>query len=379
MYRHRVQRQRPGNDDGSQEEPAIMTNEQQPTKEPTNESPMAADGVKIETFQLTASPHLRQPESVSHIMMWVVIALLPSLAAGVVFFGPQALLLTVVSVLAAIVTEWAIVKFLKKSAAIGDFSAVVTGVLVAFNVSSTLPWWMAAIGSAFAIGVAKMTFGGLGANFINPALAGRAFLMAAYPSAMTRFSPTTFGSLSGIDGISSATPLAQFKAAMADGSFQALDFQDALSNLFLGNVGGCLGETSALALLAGGILLLYKRIIPLRIPLVYIGTVFLLSWIFNGTGAHFTSSAIIIPFYHILAGGLFLGAFFMATDMVTSPITPAGKIVFAAGCGVLTFLIRKFGGYPEGVSYSILLMNLFVPLIERSTRPKMYGKVKNRD
>ncbi|MBN1308061.1 MAG: RnfABCDGE type electron transport complex subunit D [Chitinispirillaceae bacterium] len=356
-----------------------MTNEQQPKKEPSDVNPSAADSTTPELLQLTAAPHLRQTESVSHIMLWVVMALLPSLAAGVIFFGLRALLLTAVSVAAAVVTEWAVVKFLKRSVTIGDLSAVVTGLLVAFNVPSTVPWWMVAIGSSFAIGVAKMTFGGLGANFINPALAGRAFLMAAYPSAMTRFGPTAFGSLSGIDGMSSATPLAQFKAAMADGSFQALDFQDALSDLFIGNVGGCIGETSALALLIGGVVLLYKRIIPLRIPLVYIGTVFLLSWIFNGTDAHLTTSAIIIPFYQILAGGLFLGAIFMATDMVTSPITPAGRIVFAAGCGALTFIIRKFGGYPEGVSYSILIMNLFVPLIERSTRPKMYGKVKRRD
>jgi electron transport complex protein RnfD len=238
---------------------------------------------------------------------------------------------------------------------------------------------MVAIGSVFAVGVAKMAFGGLGSNFINPALAGRAFLMASYPSAMTRFAPTTFGSISGIDALSSATPLAHFKTAMAEGSFQALDFQEALKELFLGNVGGCLGETSALALLIGGVLLLYKRIIKLRIPLFYIGTVFLLSWLFNGTGDFFTSGAIIVPFYQILAGGLFLGAFFMATDMVTTPITPRGKMIFAIGCGLLTFVIRKFGGYPEGVSYSILIMNLFVPLIERYTRPGIYGEVKRRD
>ena len=268
-----------------------MSNEQQQINE---SAATPEDLLKTETFQLSASPHLRHPESVPHIMIWVIIALLPALAAGVFFFGFQALFLTGVSVIAAVVTEWAVVRVMKKPTTIGDFSAVVTGILVAFNVSSTLPWWMVAIGSAFAIGVSKMAFGGLGSNFINPALAGRAFLMAAYPSAMTHFAPTRFGSLSGIDGITSATPLAHFKAAMADGSFQALDFQDALSNLFFGNVGGCLGETSALALLAGGVLLLYKRIIPLRIPLVYIGIVFLLNWVFNGSGSHFTSSAIII-------------------------------------------------------------------------------------
>jgi len=331
------------------------------------------------SFNLSASPHVRHTESVKHIMLWVIIALVPSLFAGVFFFGLNALFLTAVAVTTAVVTEWVVAKMLRKPNTTGDLSAVVTGMLLAFNVSSELPWWMMVIGSVFAIGVAKIPFGGLGFNFINPALAGRAFLMASYPAAMTHFGPTRFGSLSGIDAISSATPLANFKAEVIAGSFQALDFQEALGNLFVGNVGGCLGETSALALLIGGVFLLYKRIIPLRIPLFYIGTVFILNWIFNGSGAFFTSGAIIVPVYQILAGGLFLGAFFMATDMVTSPITSKGKIVFAIGCGVLTFVIRKFGGYPEGVSYSILIMNLFVPVIERYTRPRIYGEVKHRD
>jgi Na+-translocating ferredoxin:NAD+ oxidoreductase subunit D len=349
-------------------------------KSVTESSPTPnVDAIPADALHLTASPHLRHSESVTKIMVWVIIALVPSLAASFIFFGVKALLLTCVSVIAAVVTEWAATKIMKRPSTIGDFSAVVTGILVAFNVPSDLPLWMVALGSVFAIGVGKMVFGGLGANFINPALAGRAFLMASYPSAMTVFGPTKYGALSGIDGLSSATPLAQFKMAMADGSFQALDFQEALKELFLGNVGGCIGETSALALLIGGIILVYRRIIGLRIPLFYIGTVFALSWLFNGTGALFTSGAIIVPFYQILAGGLFLGAFFMATDMVTTPITPRGKIIFAIGCGLLTFVIRKFGGYPEGVSYSILIMNLFVPLIERYTRPRIYGEVKKRD
>jgi len=357
-----------------------MTNEQQPTVV-SNEGDVATslDAQLCGNLHLSSSPHIRHSESVPHIMAWVVIALVPSLFAGTAFFGIKALILTAVSVIAALATEYVVCLLQKRPSSIGDMSALVTGILLAFNLPPDLPWWMAAIGSAFAIGVAKMAFGGLGANFINPALAGRAFLMAAYPSAMTVFSPTRYGSLCGIDGLSSATPLAHFKSAMADGSFQPLDFQEALSDLFIGNVGGCLGETSVLALLVGGLILVYKRIIPLRIPVVYIGTVFFLSWLFNGTGAHFTSGAIIIPFYQIFAGGLFLGALFMATDMVTSPITPCGRVVFAAGCGILTFIIRKFGGYPEGVSYSILIMNLFVPLIERYTRPGIYGKVKRRD
>jgi len=356
-----------------------MTNELQIDTEKNKQAVPPTAELTAQSFSLSASPHVRHPESVKHIMIWVVVALIPSLIAGVFFFGLNALFLTAVAVTSAVLTEWGIAKLLKRPNTTGDFSAVITGILLAFNVSSDLPWWMMVLGSIFAIGVAKIPFGGLGHNFINPALAGRAFLMASYPAAMTHFGPTRLGSLSGIDAISTATPLAQFKAAVIDGSFQPLDFQEAIRDLFIGNVGGCLGETSALALLIGGMILLYKRIIPFRIPFFYIGTVFLFNWIFNGSGTWFTSGAIIVPTYQILAGGLFLGAFFMATDMVTSPITPKGKIIFAIGCGVLTFVIRKFGGYPEGVSYSILIMNLFVPIIERYTRPRIYGEVKHRD
>jgi electron transport complex protein RnfD len=256
---------------------------------------------------------------------------------------------------------------------------VITGILLAFNLSPSLPWWMVVLGSAFSIAVAKMAFGGLGSNFINPALAGRAFLMACYPAEMTSWIAPKLGTISGINGITSATPLANIKSAMANGTFQALDFQDAIINLFTGNIGGCIGETSAIAILIGAVILLYKHIIGFTIPVSFIGTVFLLFWLFNGSGQLFTSGAIIVPFYHILSGGLFLGAFFMATDMVTSPITRKGKLFFGIGCGLLTFTIRKFGGYPEGVSYSILIMNLLVPHIERYTRPKIYGEVKKRD
>jgi electron transport complex protein RnfD len=340
-------------------------------------------------LDISSSPHIRHPETVPSIMVWVIIALLPAMAASYLFFGWRALFLTAISVITAVFVEWIFTSIQKKPATVGDFSAVLTGILLAFNVSPSLPWWMVVIGSAFAIAIAKMSFGGLGSNFINPALAGRAFIMACYPAAMTSWVPPNFGMSSGLGGITaasasinattSATPLSGIKIAMANGSFQALDFQDALVNLFIGNVGGCLGETSALALLIGAIILLYKRIIGFSIPGAYIGTVFLLFWIFNGTGDLLTSGAFIVPTYHVLAGGLFLGAFFMATDMVTSPITRKGKIIFGIGCGVLTFVIRKYGGYPEGVSYSILLMNLFVPHIERYTRPKIYGKVIKRD
>ena len=331
---------------------------------------------KVELLHISTSPHIRHPGSVPKVMMWVMIALVPSIIASYLFFGWRAIFLTCVGITSAVLTEWLVTLLMKKPSTIRDFSAVITGILLAFNVPPSLPWWMVAIGAAFAIGVAKMAFGGLGGNFINPALAGRAFLMASYPAAMTSFTAPKLGTISGLDGITSATPLAHFKISMMNGSFQALDFQDALYNLFTGNVGGCIGETSAIALLLGAMILWYKRIIGFAIPLFYIGTVFVLFWLFNGTGDLFTSGAIIIPTYQVLAGGLLLGAFFMATDMVTSPITPNGKIVFGIGCGVLTFVIRKFGGYPEGVSYSILLMNLLVPLIEKYTRPRIYGRVK---
>lgn len=334
-------------------------------------------------LHLSASPHVRYAESVPSVMIAVAVALVPAFIASFVFFGPRAIALTAVSIGAALLTEWLIVRFLlKRENTLGDFSALVTGILFAFNLPPALPLWMAVLGAAFAVGVAKWAFGGLGNNFINPALAGRAFLLASYPADMTAFTAPLRGAINGLpaaaDGISSATPLAAFKDAVSAQTFQALDFQDALLNLFIGNVGGCIGETSALALLIGAVYLWYKRIIGFSIPLSYIGTVFLLSWLFNDTGSLLTSEALIIPMYQILAGGLMLGALYMATDMVTSPITPRGKLLFGAGCGVLTFVIRRFGGYPEGVSYSILLMNLAVPLIDRYTRPRIYGKAAGR-
>ncbi len=198
--------------------------------------------------------------------------------------------------------------------------------------------------------------------------------MACYPSEMTVFGVPLRGVVDGIDGVSGATPLRHIKDAVAGGGFQALDFQEALPHLFWGDIGGCIGEVSAAALLIGAAFLLYKRIVGFAIPVVYVGTVFLLFWLFNGTGDFFTSEALLVPVYHVLAGGLMLGALFMATDMVTSPITMRGQALFALGCGILTFAIRKWGGYPEGVSYSILLMNCVSPLIDRYVRPRRYGE-----
>ncbi|MCL2183372.1 MAG: RnfABCDGE type electron transport complex subunit D [Chitinispirillia bacterium] len=360
-------------------------------------------------LHLSGAPHVRSRMSVPMIMGAVLIALVPSFVASVVFFGTSAVLLTLVCIAAAVAAEFFANLIMKRPQTIGDCSAVITGVLVAFNVSPSLPLWMGALGSVFAIIVAKMVFGGLGCNFINPALAGRVFLIASYPAPMTSFPATNFGSINGldaksltgalnewsilppdaaasaslsaaVDAVTSATPLEAIKSTSILDSYAAniTEFHKALTDLFVGNVGGCLGETSAVALLAGGIFLMAIRAIDFRIPFFYILTVFGLFWLTNGTSTYFTVDALITPTFHILAGGLFLGAFFMATDPVTSPITPNGRIIFGVGCGLLTFVIRKYGGYPEGVSFSIVLMNLVVPLIDRCTRPAIYGEVKKR-
>lgn len=356
-------------------------------------------GEEQKLLHISSSPHIRDNSSVPNIMRDVIIALLPALAAGVYFFGMRALIVTIVAVATSMLTEQIITtKMLKRTSPLGDMSAIVTGLLLAFNLPVSIPLPLVAVGAVFAIGVAKWTFGGLGYNFINPALAGRAFLLSSSMAYMTgaAFRATgTFGkvpvSLSGIpqesaqeiadktglavDAISQATPLAALGSIVEKAHFPVLELQDAFANLFWGNVGGVIGETSVFALLLGGGYLLWRRVIGFGIPLTYIGVTFLLFWIFNGIeGASLLSSAALtIPFYHILSGGLILGAFFMATDMVTCPITLKGQIIFAIGCGVFTFIIRRFGGYPEGVSYSILLMNLLTPLIDRYVRPTVYG------
>ncbi|MDI6601125.1 MAG: RnfABCDGE type electron transport complex subunit D [Thermoanaerobacteraceae bacterium] len=309
-------------------------------------------------FLVTSSPHFRSEFKIERIMLDVVIALIPALIAGTIFFGMRALLLTIISVAAAVLTEYVIEVLLHKEITIDDFSAVVTGMLVAFNVPPTVSWWIPAVGSFFAIAIVKMCFGGIGNNFVNPALAARAFLLASWPVQMT-----TWAVPGAVDGVSSATPLAILKGTEVAGA--------QLPNLwtmFVGNIGGTIGETSALALLIGAAYLLYRKVINLRIPLSFIITVGVMTWIFGPNGM-FTG-----PFlYHILGGGLILGAFFMATDYPTSPVTPLGQVIMGIGCGLLTSVIRLWGGYPEGVSYSILLMNMVTPLIDRYTMPRVFG------
>lgn len=309
-------------------------------------------------FLVSSSPHIRSGESTKRIMMDVAIALLPALFSGIWFFGLRALWLTIVAVGFAVASEIAMQKIMKRPVTVSDFSAVVTGILIAFNVPATLPLWMVAIGAIFAIVIAKQCFGGVGHNFINPALAARAVLFASWPVDMTAWVKP------GVDAITTATPLALIKGTEAVN--QVLP---SLMDLFIGNVGGTIGETSALALLIGGLYLLHRKVISYRIPVVYMATVGVLAFLFSGFNLSY------VP-YHLFAGGLFLGAIFMATDYSSSPMTAKGQVIFAIGCGLLTTVIRFFGGYPEGVSYSILLMNIATPLIDRFTLPRKFGEVK---
>lgn len=331
-------------------------------------------------LHVSMPPHIRQSESVPSIMLSVILALVPALAASVVFFGGYALLLVSVCIAAAAGSEALLCVLFRKPVTTGDLSAVLTGFLLALTLPPRLPLWMAAAGSVFAIVVVKMAFGGLGHNFANPALAGRAFLMVSFPAAMSSWTAPAHGTLCGLqrglDGISAATPLVYFKSVMASGIFNSLDLQDALPSLFWGNVGGSLGATSAVAIGVGAVFLFYRGIIRFRTPFFFITTVFLLFWIFNGTGDIFSAESLIAALYQVLCGGIMLGAFFFAADPVTSPMSTTGRILFGIGCGAFTFIIRKFGGYPDGVCWAILIMNLMVPILDRYTRPRRFGQVK---
>lgn len=311
-----------------------------------------------------SSPHIKSGVCTRNLMLDVVIALLPAAAASIYFFGYRALLLLISTVLSCVLSEYVYCRLAKKPNPVSDYSAVVTGILLAFNLSPAVPIWMAVIGGAFAIIIVKQLFGGLGHNFVNPALAARAFMMASWPVQMTTW--ITPGQSA--DAVSSATPLALIKAGS-----EATGTLPWYWNLFVGNIGGTIGETSALALLAGAVYLVAKRVISLEIPLAFIGTVGVITWIFGGKQP-FTGD----PLYNILSGGLILGAFYMATDYTTSPVTSKGRLLMGFGCGLITSIIRLFGGYPEGVSYAILLMNLTVPMIDRYMIPRSFGgAVKN--
>lgn len=310
---------------------------------------------------VSGTPHVRSKESIQSIMRDVVIALIPASVMGIYYFGIKALMLIAISIISAVVFEWGYEKILKKPITVNDFSAVLTGLLLALNLPATASWWVPVVGAFVAIVLGKQFYGGLGQNFINPALIGRAFLVAAYPTQTTGSAFATGRMV--VDASTYATPLAELKAGTA------VINGEAIKNALIGNVGGCIGETCAIALIIGGIYLLVKHVISWRIPVVYIVVVFVLTSIMRGYG-------VMGGVYEIFIGGLMLGAIFMATDYVTSPISAKGQIIFAVGCGLLTSLIRVYGGYPEGVSYSILIMNLAVPLIDRYTRPRIFGEVK---
>lgn len=344
-----------------------------------------------ELLKVSSSPHFRTEESIPSIMKGVLISLVPATAGAVWFFGWQAALLIALCVGAAVGAEALCQRLRGAPVTVNDYSAALTGLLLAFNLPSNAPWWLAILGSVFAIVVVKEVFGGIGFNIWNPALAARAFLLASFPTAMIsspEFPVPRGGTLSGLglDGVTQATPLQLIKntvapvlqdpsrftgeeVARAQAILEQIGHGAFYNSLLLGNIGGVLGETSALLLLLGAVYLFVKKYIDWRVPLGYIGTVALLSWIFAGPEGYFTGNVLL----HVLSGGLILGAFFMATDMVTTPVTRKGKWIFAVGCGLITVLIRVKGGYPEGVSYAILLMNTATPLIDAYIRPKVYG------
>ena len=314
------------------------------------------------------SPHIAGKDTVRNIMLDVIIALMPALIAGCIIFGLRALVVTMVCVLSCIIAEYIWNKLLKKPNTCGDLSAVVTGILLAFNMPASIPLWIAIIGSVFAIIIVKQFFGGLGHNFMNPALAARAFLLASWALAMTTWYPvgTILPIFSAPDAISSATPLAAYAAGNST--------EYSYLTLFIGYHGGCIGETSAFALLLGAVYLIIKKVIRIRVPLIFIATVAVGTWLFAGSRGIGSGDWL----YQILSGGLILGACFMATDYTTTPTTPKGQLIFGLGCGIITVLIRVWGGYPEGVSYSILLMNVATPLIDKLTAPKRFGYIKTK-
>lgn len=323
---------------------------------------------------VSASPHKRTLDTTRGIMLDVIIALVPALILSVVLFGFRALLITAVSVIFCVLFEYLSRVVMKREQTIGDLSAVVTGILLAFNLPSTMPLWMVIIGDAVAIIVVKQFFGGIGQNFVNPALVGRIVLMVSFPTQISGYVAPFSWRLSGVDAVTTATPLAEFTSIYkADSIVNAINNSNLplLTNMFFGVRGGCLGETCAAALLLGGLYLVIRKVISPVTPLVYIGTVAVIMLIAGKGSLAFVA-------YQLLSGGLLLGAIFMATDYSTSPINFKGKIVFAIGCGIITSLIRIFGSLPEGVSFAIILMNILVPHIESLTTPKPFGTVKEK-
>jgi Na+-translocating ferredoxin:NAD+ oxidoreductase subunit D len=346
---------------------------------------------KLDRLLVSASPHIRVSDSVPKIMWNVNLAMLPAALFSVINFGVSALITILICIASSVLCELAIQVWQKKNITIEDGSAFLTGLLLAMCLPVNIPWYMSIIGSVVAIGVAKHMMGGLGNNIFNPAHAGRAFLMASYPVAMTTWNISRFASFKyeaitsatfrapffhnffQVDSVTAATPLGILKLQGYNKLVETFGGRIGLyRSMLLGNHAGSLGETSTILLILGGIYLIIRGYVKWQVPVVMIFTVGLLTWIFGGKNALFTGD----PAFHMMAGGLIIGAFFMATDMVTVPMTLTGQMIFAFGCGVITVLIRLVGGYPEGVCYSILLMNAATPMIDRYVTPKKFGAIK---
>ena len=321
----------------------------------------------------TSNPHIRSNETTRSIMLDVIIAMLPALVWSVIVFGVKALTLTVVSVLGCVFWEWLYRKLMKKPQSVGDLSAVVTGMLLAFVCPTTTPYWMIIIGGFFSIVVVKQLFGGIGKNFVNPALAGRAFLLGSYAGTMTFWVDPAQNKAplmgSTVDVITHATPLSYMK----NGDMAGLKEAYSVADVFLGKIGGSLGEISALLLIIGGLYLIWRKVINWQTPVAYIATVAVITFLFPKGDAGNLEWML----YSLFSGGLMLGAFFMDTDYATSPVTKKGQLIFGIGCGLFTVFIRYFGSYNEGVCYSIMVMNLCVALIDKYTKPTRFGVVKS--
>lgn len=329
----------------------------------------------INRLTVSMSPHAHGKDSVRKIMYGVIIAMIPAFLVSVYYFGLDAIRVSLIAVASCVFFEWGIQKlfFKAKKTTITDGSAIITGMILAFNLPSNLPWYIIVIGALVAIGIAKMTFGGLGNNPFNPALVGRVFLLISFPVEMTSWPKVNVLNFAMTDAETGATPLSIVKEGLKNGeSFQSIidGMPHFYTDALMGNVGGSLGEVSAFALLLGGLYMLFRKIITWHIPVAVLGSVAIFSAILYGVDpVHYAS-----PAFHLLTGGIMLGAIFMATDMVTSPMTKKGMLVYGVGIGVLTIVIRTWGVYPEGISFAILIMNAFVPLINKGFKPKRFGE-----
>lgn len=323
-----------------------------------------------EYLTVSSSPHVRTQSSTQTVMLTVLIALLPALVWGIYTFGLRTLIVTLLSVITCVTSEFLYQKLMKKRITVSDLSAAVTGVILAFNLPPAIPYYLVIIGGVFAIIVIKQLFGGIGKNFLNPALAARVFLFMAWPKPMATYTAPGWVPIfaSDSDIVASATPLASLKS----GNLSAINLD--IVQAFIGDKAGCIGEISCMLLLVGGLLMLVRRVITWHIPVSFIGTVAFLTYTFAPQSA----DAVSFMIYSVLSGGLFLGAWFMATDYVTCPLNPTGRIIYGIGCGAITVFIRFFAGFNEGVSFAILVMNLLVWYIDKFTRPRPFGKIKTK-